>query len=131
MSGGASVPPTSEGSPAVADGWTVSSAPARFSLGGFDARLAPLKGDVRAGPADVTFSWTPVENAVYLLYAFERTGAETRRLFVEMTNKPSLAVETRRVSRGGPVVWKVLAVDAEGRPLAATPLLEAGTGGAR
>jgi hypothetical protein len=131
LSGGASAPPTSEGSAAVADGWTVSSAPARFSLGGFDARLVPLKGEARPGPAGVTFSWTPVERAVYLLYAFERTGAETRRLFVEMTTNPSLVVEPHRLSGGGPVVWKVVAVDAEGRPLAATPLLEAGAGGAR
>lgn len=131
MSGGASAPPTSEGSSGVADGWTVSSAPARFSLGGFESRLAPLKGETRAGPAVVSFSWTPVEHAVYVLYAFERAGAETRRLFVEMTTSPSLAVETSRVSRGGPVVWKVIAVDVEGRPLAATALLDVSAGGLR
>jgi hypothetical protein len=125
MSGGASAPSTSEGSLAVADGWTVSSAPVRFSLGGFESRLAPLKGEARAGREGVTFSWTPVENAVYLLYASERTGAETRRLFVEMTTSPSLVVEARRISGGGPVVWKVIAVDSEGRPLAATLLLDA------
>jgi hypothetical protein len=131
LSGGASASPTSEGSPAVADGWTVSSAPARFSLGGFESRLASLRGEARPGPAGVTFSWTEVEHAVYLLYAFERTGTETRRLFVEMTTNPSLVVEARRVSRGGPVVWKVVAVDAEGRPLAATPLLDIPAGGTR
>ena len=77
------------------------------------------------------FSWTPVEHAIYVLYAFERAGAETRRLFVEMTTSPSLAVETSRVSRGGPVVWKVIAVDVEGRPLAATALLDVSAGGLR
>lgn len=125
MSGGASAPSTSEGILAVADGWTVSSAPVRFSLGGFESRLAPLKGEARAGREGVTFSWTPVENAVYFLYVSERTGAETRRLFVEMTTSPSLVVEARRISSGGPVVWKVIAVDSEGRPLAATLLLDA------
>jgi hypothetical protein len=124
LSGGASAPPTSEGSPAAAGGWIVSSAPAHFSLGGFAERLALLEGSARVGPTGVTFSWGHLEKAIFIVYVFERTDGGTRRLFVEMTERDALTVAARRLPAGKAAAWKVIAVDAEGRPIAATPLLD-------
>ena len=129
--GGVSVPPTGEGSPAVAEGWTVSSAPSRFAIGGFADRLAPLTGEVRAGAASVSLSWKPVDNALFLVFVFERSGGELRRLFVEMTKGTFLTIPLSRLPAGKTLAWRAMAIDAEGRPVASTPLIAFPQGGGR
>ncbi|HEY3351514.1 MAG TPA: hypothetical protein VGM13_17185 [Thermoanaerobaculia bacterium] len=119
QSGGASAPPTSEGSLDMAEGWTVSSAQGRFSIGGSEAALQDLHGQATADPAGVRFVWQEIAGALYVHTLYEQAPEGLKRVRTEILSKPFLLIPSPAIPRGGPFLWRVSAVDKDGRPLGA------------
>jgi hypothetical protein len=125
LSGGASAPPTSEGSPEMAEGWTVTSAQGRFSIGGAEAALQNLEGQASLGDGGVRFVWKEIPGALYVHTLYEQAPDGLKRVRTEVLNKPGLLIPTAALPRGGPFVWRVSAMDKDGHALgamAAAPL---------
>ncbi len=128
--GGATAPPTSEGTLDVADGWTVTSSTGRFSIGGADAALADLAGQSSAVEGGARFTWKEVPGALYFHAIYLETPEGPRRVRAEILQAAGLLLPAGALPKGGPLLWKVTAVDRDGRPLGATALA-AVPGGAR
>ena len=131
QSGGASAPPTSEGSLDMADGWTVSSAQGRFSIGGSEAALQDLHGRATADTAGVRFVWDEIAGALYVHTLYEQAPDGLKRVRTELLNKPLLLIPSAALPRGGPFLWRVSALDKDGRALGTTtaaPVPAAGGG---
>ena len=131
QSGGASAPPTSEGSLDMAEGWTVSSAQGRFSIGGSEAALQDLHGRATADTAGVRFVWDELAGALYVHTLYEQAPDGLKRVRTELLNKPLLLIPSAALPRGGPFLWRVSALDKDGRALgttAAAPVPVAGGG---
>jgi hypothetical protein len=129
QSGGASAPPTSEGSLDMAEGWTVSSAQGRFSIGGSEAALQDLHGRVAAETAGVRFAWDELAGAIYVHTIYQQAPDGLKRVRTELLNKPLLLIPSAALPRGGPLLWRVTALDKDGRALgttAAAPVPAAG-----
>ncbi len=129
QSGGASAPPTSEGSLDMAEGWTVSSAQGRFSIGGAEGALQDLEGRATAADGYVRFAWKEIPGALYVHSVYEQAPDGLKRVRTEVVNKPGLVVPAAALPRGGPLVWRVSALDKDGKPLgavAAAPVPAAG-----
>ena len=120
--GGATAPPTSEGSRDVGDGWTVTSATGRFSIGGGDASLADLAGLATPGEGGIRFAWKEIAGALYVHALYVETPEGPRRVRTEIVPKAGLLLPAGSLPRGGPLRWRVTASDRDGRPLGATPL---------
>ncbi|MGA7990435.1 MAG: hypothetical protein WCC53_03280, partial [Thermoanaerobaculia bacterium] len=119
QSGGASAPPTSEGSLDSAEGWTVTSAQGRFSIGAAEKGLVDLEGHASAGDAGVKFVWKEIPGALYVHTLYERGPEGLKRVRTEVVNKPNLLIPSPAMPHGGPFLWRVSAVDKEGRPVGA------------
>ncbi|HTS03771.1 MAG TPA: hypothetical protein VMN04_14715 [Thermoanaerobaculia bacterium] len=117
QSGGASAPPTSEGAPDMAEGWTVTSSQGRFSIGGSEKLLQDLGGRASAEDVGVRFVWNAIPGAFYVHSLYEQGPEGLRRVRTEVLNKPGLLIPSAAMPRGGPFLWRVSAVDGEGRPL--------------
>lgn len=128
--GGATAPPTSEGTLDVGDGWTVTSSTGRFSIGGADAALADLAGQASGVEGAVRFAWREIAGALYIHALYLGTPEGPRRVRTEVLPKAGLLLPAGALPKGGPLLWRVTAIDREGRPLGATPLA-AVPGGAR
>ena len=128
--GGATAPPTSEGTLDVADGWTVTSATGRFSIGGADAALADLAGQSSGVEGGVRFTWREIAGALYVHALYLQTPEGPRRVRTEVLPKAGLLLPVGALPKGGPLLWRVTAIDRDGRPLGATPLATV-PGGAR
>jgi hypothetical protein len=128
--GGATAPPTSEGSLDVGDGWTVTSATGRFSIGGGDASLADLAGLATTGEGGVQFAWKEIAGALYIHALYRETPEGPRRVRTEVLPRAGLLLPTGTLPKGGPLLWRVTAIDRDGRPLGVTSLA-AVPGGAR
>ncbi len=129
QSGGASAPPTSEGSLEMADGWTVSSAQGVFSIGGSSAALQDLHGVASADATGVRFVWQEIPGAYYVHSLYEQAPAGLKRVRTEALTSPSLLLPSAALPRGGPLLWRVSAIDKDGHPLggmAAAPVPAAG-----
>ncbi|MEO8056629.1 MAG: hypothetical protein ABI768_15820, partial [Acidobacteriota bacterium] len=120
QSGGASAPPTSEGTLDMAEGWTVSSAQGRFSIGGSEAALQDLHGRATAETAGVRFVWDELTGALYVHTLYERAPDGLKRVRTELLNKPLLLIPSAALPRGGPFLWRVSALDKDGRALGTT-----------
>jgi hypothetical protein len=120
QSGGASAPPTSEGSLDMAEGWTVSSAQGRFSIGGSEATLQDLHGRVAADAGGVRFVWDELAGALYVHTLYEQAPDGLKRVRTELLSKPQLLIPTAALPRGGPFLWRVSALDKDGRALGTT-----------
>lgn len=120
QSGGASAPPTSEGSLDMAEGWTVSSAQGRFSIGGSEAALQDLHGRATADAAGVRFAWDELAGALYVHTLYQRASDGLKRVRTELLNKPLLLIPSAALPRGGPLLWRVTALDKDGRALGTT-----------
>ncbi len=132
QSGGATAPPTSEGSLDMAEGWTVTSAQGRFSIGGADGALATLVGTVTVADGVLRFTWTETPGALYVHTVSLQAPDGVKRVRTEIVATPSLLIPAAALPRGGPLVWRVTAVDRSGRPLGATALAAVpAAGGAR
>jgi hypothetical protein len=128
--GGATAPPTSEGPLDVASGWTVTSSTGRFSIGGADAALADLAGQSSGIEGAVRFAWKEIAGALYIHALYLETPEGPRRVRTEVLPKAGLLLPVGALPRGGLLLWRVTAIDRDGRPLGATPLA-AVPGGAR
>jgi len=128
--GGATAPPTSEGTLDVADGWTVTSWTGRFSIGGADSALADLAGQSSGVEGGARFTWREIAGALYVHALYLQTPEGPRRVRTEVLTKAGLLLPAGALPKGGPLLWRVTAVDRDGRPLGATPLA-AVPGGAR
>jgi hypothetical protein len=128
--GGATAPPTSEGTLDVADGWTVTSSTGRFSIGGADSALADLAGQSSRVEDGARFAWREIAGALYIHALYLETPEGPRRVRTEILPKAGLLLPVGALPKGGPLLWRVTAIDREGRPLGATPLA-AVPGGAR
>ena len=131
QSGGATAPPTSEGSLDMAEGWTVSSAQGRFSIGGSEAALIGLEGRATATDGNVRFTWKEIAGALYVHTIYEQAPDGLKRVRTEIVNKPGLLIPAAALPRGGPLVWRVSALDKDGRPLGAMAAAPVPAGGAR
>ena len=132
QSGGASAPPTSEGSRDMAEGWTVSSAQGRFSIGGSVATLQDLAGHATSDEAGVRFVWQGIPGAFYVHALYEQGPDGPRRVRTEIVDKPTLLIPAAALPRGGPFLWRVSAVDKDGHALGAMALVPVpAVGGAR
>ena len=120
--GGATAPPTSEGSRDVGDGWTVTSATGRFSIGGGDASLADLAGLATPGEGGIRFAWKEIAGALYVHALYVETPEGPRRVRTEIVPKAGLLLPAGSLPRGGPLRCRVTAMDRDGRQLGATPL---------
>ena len=120
QSGGASAPPTSEGSLDMAEGWTVSSAQGRFSIGGSEAALQDLHGRATAETAGVRFAWDELAGALYVHTLYQQAPDGLKRVRTELLNKPQLLIPSAALPRGGPLLWRVTALDKDGRALGTT-----------
>ncbi len=132
QSGGASAPSTSEGSLEMADGWTVSSAQAVFSIGGSSAALQDLHGVATADASGVRFVWQEIPGAFYVHSLYEQAPDGLKRVRTEALASRTLLLPAAAMPRGGPLVWRVSAVDKDGHPIggmAAAPV--PAVGGAR
>ncbi|HEX7529225.1 MAG TPA: hypothetical protein VF425_08950, partial [Thermoanaerobaculia bacterium] len=127
--GGATAPPTSEGNLDVADGWTVTSATGRFSIGGADGALADLEGKSSDAEGGVRFAWREIADALYIHALYRETPEGPRRVRTEVLPKAGLLLPVGALPKG-PLLWRVTAIDRDGRLLGATPLA-AVPGGAR
>jgi hypothetical protein len=119
QSGGASAPPTSEGPLDGSDGWTVTSAEGRFSIGGSEKALADLEGSASAGDGVVRFVWKEIPGAFYVHSLYEQGPEGLKRVRTEILNRPALLIPSAAIPRGGPFLWRVSAVDKDGHPLGA------------
>jgi hypothetical protein len=128
--GGATAPPTSEGTLDVGDGWTVTSSTGRFSIGGADAALADLAGQSSGVEGGMRFAWKEIAGALYIHALYLETPEGPRRVRTEVLPKAGLLLPVGVLPKGGPLLWRVTAIDRDGRPLGATPLA-AVPGGAR
>lgn len=119
QSGGASAPPTSEGSLDMAEGWTVTSAQGRFSIGGAEKTL-DLEGRASAGDGGVRFVWKEIPGALYVHSLYAASAEGPKRVRTEIVAKPNLLIPAAAMPRGGPLLWRVSAIDKDGRPLGGT-----------
>jgi hypothetical protein len=129
QSGGASAPATSEGSLEMADGWTVSSAQGVFSIGGFSGALQDLHGVATADSSAVRFVWQAIPGAFYIHSLYEPAPDGLKRVRTEVLSSPSLVLPSAALPGGGPLIWRVSAIDKDGHPLggmAASPVPAAG-----
>jgi hypothetical protein len=121
-SGTLSSPTSSEPFPDVADGWTVSSAVGRFTIGGAGDGLAPLEGWGGSTGGVARFTWRSVPGATYLHVLYERRAAGAERVDLALTAEPT-RTQVLPGARGR-YLWRVFALDDKARPVAATGLLE-------
>ncbi len=129
QSGGASAPPTSEGPLDGSEGWSVTSAEGRFSIGGSEKALTDLEGRASAGDGGVRFTWKEIPGAFYVHSLYEQGPEGPKRVRTEIVAKPNLLIPSAAMPRGGPLLWRVSAVDKDGRALgamAAAPVPAAG-----
>ena len=131
QTGGASAPSTAEGSLDVAEGWTVSSAQGRFSIGGSEAALQDLHGQATADAAGVRFVWQEIPGSLYVHTLYTQGPDGLKRVRTEIVAKPMLLIPAAALPRGGSLVWRVSALDKDGRPLGAMAVAPVPAGGAR
>jgi hypothetical protein len=117
QNGGASAPSTSEGSPEMADGWTVSSAQGLFSIGGTSAALQDLHGVATADSTGVRFVWQEIAGALYVHSIYEQGAGGLTRVRTEVLKGSTLLLPAAGMPRGSPLLWRVSAIDKEGHPL--------------
>ncbi len=120
--GGATASPTSEGTLDVADGWTVTSSTGRFSIGGADSALADLGGQSSGVEGGARFTWKEIAGALYIHAIYLETAEGPHRVRTEILPKPGLLLPAGAMPKGGPLLWRVTAIDRDGRPLGATVL---------
>lgn len=120
QSGGASAPPTSEGSPDSAAGWTVTSSQGRFSIGGDGKALTDLEGRAVASETGVRFTWKEIPGAFYVHTLYAQAPEGLKRVRTEIVKAPGLLIPAPALPPGGPFLWRVSAVDKEGHPLGAS-----------
>jgi hypothetical protein len=115
----------------MAEGWTVSSAQGRFSIGGSEAALQDLHGHATAESAGVRFVWDELAGVLYVHTLYAQAPDGLKRVRTELLNKPLLLIPSAALPRGGPFLWRVSALDKDGRALgttAAAPVPAAGGG---